>query len=148
MHSRRSGRRSTGKPKTGRNAEAAVADPTPTPSAKRNERPQNGADSSPKSKPVFTPDFTYEFDQPNFDVSHVVIQHDESGNGKISFMKRGLEEPESEPIRLTKVTMDKIKAAWRRSNFLDSTEVYQTAEITRIWATFRSPIERKGMNER
>jgi hypothetical protein len=114
-------------PKPAASPEAAVADPTPTPSAKRNERPPNGGDSSAKPKTVFTPSFIYEFDQPNFDVSHVVIQHDESGNGKISFMKRGLEEPESEPISLTKVTMNKIKAALAALNFLDSTEVYQTA---------------------
>jgi hypothetical protein len=117
----------TASPKPAATPGAAVADPTPTPSAKRNERPQNGGDGSAKSKAAFTPSFIYEFDQPNFDVSHVVIQHDESGNGKISFMKRGLDAPESEPISLTKVTMDKIKSALAALNFLDSTEVYQTA---------------------
>jgi hypothetical protein len=114
-------------PKPSATPGAAVADPTPTPSAKRNERPQNGGDNSTKPKTVFTPGYIYEFDQPNFVVSHVVIQHDENGTGKISFMKRGLDEPESEPIALTKVTMDKIKAALAALNFLDSTEVYQTA---------------------
>jgi len=115
-------------PKPAATPGAAIADPTPTPSAKRNERPQNGgSDNASKSKTVFTPSFIYEFDQPNFVVSHVVVQHDENGTGKISFMKRGLDEPESEPITLTKVTMDKIKAALAALNFLDSTEVYQTA---------------------
>jgi len=114
-------------PKPAATPEAAIADPTPTPSAKRNERPQNGGSDGTKSGIVFTPRFIYEFDQPNFVVSHVVIQHDETGTGKISFMKRGLDEPESEPITLTQVTMDKIKAALAALNFLDSTEVYQTA---------------------
>jgi hypothetical protein len=108
--------------------QSAVADPTPTPATKRNERPQSdGTGTSVKPKTVFKPNYVYEFDQPNFLVSHVTIEHDESGNGKISFMKRGLDEPESEPIILTKVTMDRINAALAALNFLDSTEAYQTA---------------------
>jgi hypothetical protein len=104
-----------------------VPDPTPTPSAKRNERPQNsGTDATAKTKITFKPNYIYEFDQPNFVVSHVTIEHDEAGNGKIRFMKRGLDDPESEPITLTKVTMDRIKAALTALNFLDSTEIYQT----------------------
>jgi hypothetical protein len=71
------------------------------------------------------PNYIYEFDQPNFTVSHVTIEHDEAGRGKITFMKRGLDEPDSDPITLTQVTMDKIKAALTALNFLDSTESYQ-----------------------
>jgi hypothetical protein len=41
-------------------------------------------------------------------------------------MKRGLEEPDSDPLTLTQVTMDKIKAALAALNFLESTESYQT----------------------
>jgi len=91
-------------------------------------RPQStGPDDAAKPKTVFKPNYVYEFDQPNFVVSHVTIEHDEAGNGKISFMKRGLDAPESDPIILTKVTMDRINAALAALNFLDSAEVYQTA---------------------
>ena len=115
-------------PKPAATPEPVVPDPAPTPSGKRNERPQNGgSNSTAKPQSVFKPNYIYEFDQPDFLVSHVKIEHDESGNGKISFMKRGLDEPASDPIMLTKVTMDKIKAALAELNFLDSTEVYQTA---------------------
>jgi len=121
---------------------AAQPDPTPTPTGKHNERPQNGGSGGAvKPKTDFKPDYVYEFDQPNFVVSHVVIQHDKSGNGKISFMKRGLEEPESEPVILTKVTMDRINASLAALNFLDSTEIYQTARdyshMGNVTLTFR-----------
>lgn len=108
--------------------QSVVPDPTPTPTAKRNERPQN-TDGASKTSPPQTaakPNYIYEFDQPNFTVSHVTIEHDEAGRGKITFMKRGLEEPDSDPITLTQVTMDKIKAALVALNFLESTESYQT----------------------
>ena len=98
---------------------------SPTPSGKRNERPQ--ATSQFKSQQAAIPNYIYEFDQPAFLVSHVVIEHDEAGRGKISFLKTGLEQPESDPITLSPVTLDKIKAAIAALNFLDSTESYQTA---------------------
>ena len=115
-------------PKPAATTQPVQPDPTPTPVAKRNERPQNVAsDEGAKKATAFKPNYIYEFDQPDFVVSHVKIEHDESGSGKITFMKRGLEDPESDPIVLTQVTMDKIKAALTALNFLDSTEVYQTA---------------------
>ena len=114
-------------PKPAATTQPVQPDPTPTPVAKRNERPQNVAsDEGAKKATAFKPNYIYEFDQPDFVVSHVKIEHDESGSGKITFMKRGLEDPESDPIVLTQVTMDKIKAALTALNFLDSTENYQT----------------------
>jgi hypothetical protein len=59
-------------------------------------------------------------------VSHIVIEHDEAGRGTISFMKRGLEEPESDPVNLSELTLSRIKAAMLALNFLNSTENYQT----------------------
>jgi hypothetical protein len=108
--------------------QAVAPEPTPTPIAKRNERPQKteSENVSKNQQTPFKPNYIYEFDQPAFDVSHVLIEHDESGRGKITFMKRGLETSESEPLVLTQVTMDKIKAALTALNFLDSTETYQT----------------------
>jgi hypothetical protein len=125
--SKRNARPANPKPAATPQKEADPA-PTPTPSTKRNERPQNtdGSGKTPSSQTAATPNYIYQFDQPNFVVSHIVIEHDESGKGKITFMKRGLEDPESDPITLTPVTMDKIKAALTALNFLDSTETYQT----------------------
>ena len=115
-------------PKPVATPEIVTPDPTPTPSAKRNERPQNTSEvgKTPSPQTAAKPNYIYEFDQPNFTVSHVTIEHDESGRGKISFMKRGLEEPDSDPLTLTQVTMDKIKVTLIALNFLESTETYQT----------------------
>ena len=99
--------------------------PSPTPSGKRNERPQN-SNASSKTASAVAPNYIYEFDQPAFLVSHVVIEHDEAGRGKISFLKTGLEGPETDPITLSPVTLDKIKAAIAALNFLESTDSYQT----------------------
>ena len=115
-----------GEPKPVGTPEAtATPEPTPTPAAKRNERPQNDNKTVQTAQVGFKPNYIYEFDRPEFVVSHVVIEHDEDGRGKISFMKKGLADPESEPITLTPVTMEKIKAALTSLNFLDSTESYQ-----------------------
>jgi len=114
-------------PKPVATPQPVVPEPTPTPTAKRNERPQNiDGMGKTSSLPTAKPNYIYEFDQPNFTVSHVTIEHDESGRGKITFMKRGLDEPDSDPLTLTQVTMDKIKAALTAMSFLDSTETYQT----------------------
>ena len=108
--------------------EPLAPEPRPTPTGKRNERPQNGDGTGKTTTPQTPakPSYIYEFDQPDFTVSHVTIEHDESGRGKITFMKRGLDEPDSDPLTLTQMTMDKIKAAVSALSFLDSTESYQT----------------------
>jgi hypothetical protein len=110
--------------------ESSTTEPTPapTPSTKRNERPQTAEKPSTVSaqQNAARPNFIYEFSQPDFTVSHITIEHDDAGRGKISFMKRGLDGPESDPITLTSITLERIKAALAALNFLDSTENYQT----------------------
>src|SRR5207248_708385 len=51
--------------------------------------------------------------------------HDDVGRGKNSFMKSGFEELITDPIALSPVTLEKIKAALTALNFLDSLEDYQ-----------------------
>jgi hypothetical protein len=54
------------------------ADLTPSPRAeKQPERPMDAAIH-----------YTYEFNQPEFVVSHIVVQHDSTGRGEISFVQR------------------------------------------------------------
>jgi hypothetical protein len=114
-------------PKPAATPQRAVPDPTPTPSVKRNERPQNTVFAKPAKTPevVFKPSYVYEFSRPDFVVSSVIIEHDELGRGRISFLKKGLEAPESDPITLSAVTLDRIRNALAALNFLDSTESYQ-----------------------
>jgi hypothetical protein len=63
--------------------------PTPTPVAKRNERPSANPDGNVQTQTVKQvigkPAYVYEFTRPDFVVSYVLIEHDESGHGKISF---------------------------------------------------------------
>ena len=108
----------------------AVPQPTPTPIAKRNERPvtENSNSTAPATnRPEgVTPSYIYEFTRPGFVVSNIRIEHDETGRGKITFMKEGLDDPESEDLELSPVTMERLKNAFTALNFLDSTETYQT----------------------
>jgi len=69
--------------------------------------------------------YFYQFEQPKFVVSKLNIEHDENGKGKIVILKKDFGEPETDPIQLSVVTLERVKAAWNALNFLDSTEDYQ-----------------------
>ncbi len=109
----------------------AAAQPTP---AKKNERPDETTGADPKKnnrpgdktapKPVYP--FFYEFRQPAYDVDHVVIEHDDTGKGTVTFSNRDYDESYTDPIQLSAVTMQKLKGWWDALNFLDSTEDYQS----------------------
>ncbi len=121
-----------------------ITEPTPqsTPPAKKNERPeeiQTSQETEPKkknqsdrnsvnSKPTqIKYPYVYEFSQPNFVVSHIVIEHDEKGKGKITFeLKESSDEPITDPIQLSQITLDKINKLFEILNFLNSTENYQS----------------------
>ena len=104
---------------------AAEPEPTKTPT-KKNERPVNGNSAANKTvKSKFEPNYFYEFSQPAFTVSKVLIEHDEAGNGTISFMKSISDELISDPIQVSPAALEKINAALTTLNFLDSTENYQ-----------------------
>jgi hypothetical protein len=100
---------------------------------KRNDRPQAGPAPSPRAEkqPERPADqsihYTYEFNQPNFVVSHIVVQHDSTGHGEITFVQR-TETPIVEPIQLSAVAMGRIFGLWRDLRFLDSNENYQATK--------------------
>src|SRR3954469_18963139 len=93
------------------------AEPTPTPRAEK--EPQQPAASTIR--------YSYEFNQPNFVVSHVVVQHDSNGRGEVTFVQRA-ETPIVEPVQLSAVAMGRIFGLWRDLRFLDSNENYQAAK--------------------
>ncbi|MBA2605603.1 MAG: hypothetical protein M3521_08515 [Acidobacteriota bacterium] len=72
--------------------------------------------------------YFYEFSQPNFLVSKIIIEHDEKGKGKISFLKKNFEETVSDPLQLSTATLEKVRSVWQTLNFLDSREDYQSIE--------------------
>jgi len=99
---------------------------------KRNGRPEAQPSPSPNGSKQQTEKpsvvkYTYEFNQPDFVVSHVVLEHDSSGRGNVTFVQR-TETPIVEPIQLSSAAMTRIFGFWRDLRFLDSTENYQSAK--------------------
>lgn len=125
--------------KTAVSTQAKAAKPTVQPPAKKNERPEEigGAESQerPNKRPspisgvrveeVFLPAYHYEFSQPEFTISKILIEHDEAGKGKLSFMKKGYDEMISDPIQVSSKTLERINGALNALNFLASNENYQ-----------------------
>lgn len=99
-------------------------EPVKTPT-KKNERPTDGNSSNNVVQSKDAPNYFYEFSQPAFTISKVLIEHDESGKGKISFMKSISSEVITDPIQLSRATLERINNALTALNFFDSTESYQ-----------------------
>lgn len=101
-----------------------------SPATKHNTRePATAATGGAPSKVEESTDdarYAYEFKQPDFYVSHIVIEHDARGRGTVSFQRKGLEEPIVEPLALSEAASARIKALWEALNFLDSDADYQT----------------------
>lgn len=119
-----------------------TASPQPTPAPvvdvpmKRNERPaapaspaadpkSNGKANITGSAATGSTVYSYEFLRPGFTYPQVLIEHNENGKGKISFKKDGYDEFLTDPVSLSPVTIEKLKAAFTALNFLESSENYQ-----------------------
>lgn len=99
----------------------------PDPGVKRNARPtETPAKPAAVSDSLIPgPKYTYEFTQPDFVTSRILVEHDEAGKGTISFQRRGNPELFTEPLTVSETPLAKLKAAFSELNFLDSTENYQ-----------------------
>ena len=103
----------------------ANQDPT-----KRNDRPQEQPSATPQrreenKKPPDLTRYSYEFNQPQFVISHILIEHDALGRGKITFQRKGEEAPIIEPVELSTGALGRIFSLWTELKFLDSNENYQ-----------------------
>ncbi|MDQ3323001.1 MAG: hypothetical protein M3525_11335 [Acidobacteriota bacterium] len=87
---------------------------------KNNARPNRQTENAPV--------YFYTFAQPDFIVSKIFIEHDENGKGKISFLKKNFGDLITDPIQLSPATLERVKAIFNTLNFLDSKEIYQSAE--------------------
>jgi hypothetical protein len=118
-------------------AVATTESETEAAAAKKNERPvvddtagktnkREGVAAAPQTsaKPL-VPTHSYYFTQPEFVVSSITIEHDDTGRGKISFMKKDFDEPISDPIQISPAALERINAALKALNFFDSNESYQ-----------------------
>jgi hypothetical protein len=100
---------------------------------KRNDRPQATASPSAPAgaendrKPAEATRYTWEFNQPQFVVSHIVIEHDSLGHGTVTFVQHN-ETPIIEPVQLSTTALGRIFNLWTELRFLDSDENYQAAK--------------------
>ena len=108
-------------------ASTPVAEPDAKQPVKKNGRPQatSGDAGKAAAEPGRSQPYTYEFSQPSFPVSHVVIRHDAAGRGTISFSKRDQDEPYTDPLTVSPAALERINQAYDALGFLDSTEDYQ-----------------------
>lgn len=70
--------------------------------------------------------YVYEFTQPNFYISHIRIEHDAAGRGKLLFNRKGLDEPLAENLQLSEAARARIIGLWDALGFLDSGASYQS----------------------
>jgi predicted RNA binding protein with dsRBD fold (UPF0201 family) len=131
-------RKSTGKKavKVVKKTPAVTADPVAEPAVKKNERPEDDAGGVKTNKreeaaivqntpkPLDSTHFYY-FTQPAFVTSSISIEHDDTGRGKISFQKTGLDEPITDPLQVSAAALERIANALKALKFFDSTENYQ-----------------------
>lgn len=109
---------------------SAAATPTPAPTSepKKNDRPAStkpaAADRDTPATPK-EPLYRYEFTQPDFTVSHIVIEHDDAGKGTITFRRSTLGEDLTDPIEVSDATLERLRAAFAALDFLASSEDYQ-----------------------
>jgi len=156
------GKRKTAKKKSAKKAvpvnAKTIAENEAASAIKKNSRPESETSTAPiepanetvkinsrqtvavEDKPVYS----YEFSKPEFVVSKINIEHDESGKGKITLKKKDFAEPETDPLQLSAVTLEKLKTIWQALNFLDSTENYQTARDYPQLGAMKFSISRDG----
>ena len=94
---------------------------------KRNSRPQQSASETvkPNGAERSGPIYRYEFSQPDFVISHIIIDHGPDGNGTITFDRKDYDEEITDPLLLSSATIEAINSALTELNYLDSNEDYQ-----------------------
>jgi hypothetical protein len=107
-------------------APESTAQPAASIPAKRNGRPGSENSSGQNASQTYIPSYFYEFTRPGFTYSRVLIEHDEAGKGKISFVKDGFNDMFTDPISLSAVTLANINNLLAALDFVNSNENYQT----------------------
>lgn len=108
---------------------AAICAGAQTRPVKQNTREKTEPTAQPASTSSAVADDTryiYEFKQPDFFVSHIRIEHDAQGHGRIQFLRKGGDDPFEEELELSAAAMARIKALWEALRFLDSNTDYQS----------------------
>jgi len=97
---------------------------------KQNSRPAqpvlSSGGASTKLSEAKPAKYSYEFTQPQFNIRHIVIEHDERGRGWVTFEHINEETPIKEPLELSTAAAERILGLWQSLRFLDSEENYQS----------------------
>ncbi|HEX8458716.1 MAG TPA: hypothetical protein VF656_15585 [Pyrinomonadaceae bacterium] len=115
-------REATAPPASGK-ANAREATPAAPSTATTAQSPANAA--NPRWDKGANVRYSYEFNQPNFLVRRVLIEHDATGRGQISFARKDSEEVFTDPLQISPVALARLLAAWEALKFLDSDASYQ-----------------------
>jgi len=112
-------------PKKNARPEDTVESPTSTTSEPQKK---NQPRSAKAAKPTQNKSYSYffEFTQPDFTVRKMILEHDESGKGILTFEKQGWDETLTDPVELSATSLERINKLFTALNFLDSTENYQS----------------------
>ena len=118
--------------------DAPPASPTPAPAKANNREATTNAPAAASQSPAKTEivpakaeasstavRYFYEFKQPDFQISRIMIEHDAAGRGQISFVRKSSEEIFTDPLEISPDALARIKAAWDALRFLDSDANYQ-----------------------
>ena len=102
-----------------------------SPSHKQNTRPETSAPPASTSPAVSKTTegsvrFSYEFTQPQFYLRHIVIEHDQTGHGKVTFERLNEETPIIESLEISPKALERVTALWQALRFLDSDTNYQS----------------------
>ena len=113
---------------------------------KHNARPQQAAPAAAvvgegKTEAV---KYTYEFSQPKFVVSHIVLEHDANGRGTVTFERMNESTPVVEPLQLSTAALERIRGAWQALQFLESETNYQADKQFPHLGTMKIGMQRGG----
>jgi hypothetical protein len=96
---------------------------------KQNTRPDRAPVASTSSEnKTETVKYSYEFTQPQFYIKHIVLEHDASGHGTITFERLNEDVAVVEPIALSPAALGRIASSWTALQFLDSDANYQASQ--------------------
>jgi hypothetical protein len=88
--------------------------------------------------------YVYEFEQPDFFVYFIHIEHDDAGRGLIRFERRSDAEQTTEPFQLSPAALGRVAARWAALKFLDSTANYQGERVYPSYGKSRLTMRQGG----
>lgn len=119
-------------------AKTNVRKPETVPAASASPSPKG---SEENTKTPDTTHYSYEFTQPEFLVRRIVIDHDATGRGKVTFERKNEESAIEEPIELSPTALGRVLSGWTELRFLESTEDYQAERHYAHLGTMRLKME-------